>query len=66
VIISYKKYYHKKRKTKNPPSKIQKKYRRRQIFSFPVKIRLHSQIIYGDSVETFDPYYRGYMKDILV
>lgn len=24
---------------------------------------LHSQIIYGDLVETFEPYYRGYMKD---
>ncbi|GAA2717688.1 hypothetical protein GCM10009865_52420 [Aeromicrobium ponti] len=23
---------------------------------------LHSQIIYGDPVETFEPYYRGYMK----
>ena len=32
-------------------------------FSAFLKIRLHSQIIYGDSVETFDPYYRGYMKD---
>lgn len=24
---------------------------------------LHSQIIYGDLVETFEPYYRGYMKE---
>jgi len=27
------------------------------------EVCLHSQIISGDLVDTFDPYYRGYMKD---
>jgi hypothetical protein len=24
---------------------------------------LHSPVVYGDRVETFEPYYRGYTKD---
>ncbi len=53
------KFFENNKKSQNSASRINEEGR------IPATIRkncLHSQIIYGDSVDTFDPYYRGYMK----